>query len=119
VNGKRVAAHRLAYEDVIGPIPAGLHILHSCDHPPCCNPAHLRAGTHQENMDDREARGRGNRTPKRGEDQCFARLTEADVLSIRNQYAAGGISQRILANLYNVHVMTVNDVIKRRTWKHI
>lgn len=38
--------------------PPGLHILHSCDNPPCCNPRHLRAGTHFDNMQDRRSRGR-------------------------------------------------------------
>lgn len=53
-------AHRLAYEVFVGPIPEGLHILHSCDNPPCCNPTHLRAGTSKENARDRIARGRNN-----------------------------------------------------------
>ena len=33
-------------------------VLHSCDTPSCCNPNHLRTGTHQENMNDMKARGR-------------------------------------------------------------
>ena len=33
-------------------------VLHSCDNQSCCNPTHLRAGTHQDNMDDAKLRGR-------------------------------------------------------------
>lgn len=51
-------AHRVAYELANGPIPTGLCILHSCDNPPCCNPAHLRAGTKLENSQDCVRRGR-------------------------------------------------------------
>lgn len=56
-RGRTMAAHRAIYAAVHGEISEGLYILHSCDNPPCCNPAHLRAGTPQENMDDRHRSG--------------------------------------------------------------
>jgi hypothetical protein len=60
-NGKsiNVYAHRIAYEIAHGPIPSGAVIRHTCDTRLCCNAAHLIAGTHQQNVDDREERGRG------------------------------------------------------------
>jgi len=64
---RRRAAHRVAYEIHVGPIPDGLCILHARDCPNrnCVNPAHLRPGTQKENMADREAvgHGRGRGTP--------------------------------------------------------
>lgn len=53
-----VLTHRIAYQEFIGPIPNGLHVLHSCDNPPCINPAHLRVGTNNDNMRDRSERDR-------------------------------------------------------------
>lgn len=54
---KIVRAHRVAYELYRGPVADGMHVLHSCDNPVCCNPRHLRVGTHGDNMRDRQARG--------------------------------------------------------------
>ena len=56
---KPVRCHRYVWEQYNGPIPDGLCVLHSCDNPPCLNPAHLRLGTHQQNVNDRSSRGRG------------------------------------------------------------
>lgn len=58
VFGPGVVAHRVAWEVAHGPIPDGLHVLHTCDNPPCCNPGHLRLGTPQDNVDDMMRKGR-------------------------------------------------------------
>lgn len=51
INGKHkwLLAHRLAYELVVGPVPAGLVIDHLCRVRACVNPAHMRAVTSREN----------------------------------------------------------------------
>jgi hypothetical protein len=58
IQGRTYKLHRLAYEHLVGPIPDGLLILHTCDNPPCCNPAHLYPGTPAQNMLDKKNRGR-------------------------------------------------------------
>lgn len=58
VNGRRVFAHRRAYELACGPIPVGLQVLHRCDTPLCIRPAHLFLGTQADNMADMAAKGR-------------------------------------------------------------
>ena len=58
---KNLTAHRYAWILTHGQPPEGMHILHTCDNPPCCNPAHLRLGTHDENMADMKAKGRNSK----------------------------------------------------------
>lgn len=57
-DGKLRAAHRVSFEHFNGYLSSKLDVLHKCDNPSCVNPDHLRLGTHQDNMDDRGAKGR-------------------------------------------------------------
>lgn len=59
-SGRCMTAHRYAWTLLRGPVPAGMHLLHNCDVPACCNPDHIRLGTHEENMADMKAKGRQN-----------------------------------------------------------
>jgi hypothetical protein len=68
-KGAHRRAHRVVYEEMIGPIPEGLVLRHQCDNPPCVNPNHLEPGTHKENSDDCWSRGRGW-TPQMGLTEC-------------------------------------------------
>lgn len=49
VNRRTMYAHRYAYELCRGPVPGGMHVMHLCNNKLCCNPAHMKAGTPQEN----------------------------------------------------------------------
>ena len=111
VNGKSWYTHRLALE-LEGVDTSGHYVLHSCDNPRCCNPKHLRLGTHQDNMADKISRGRQTRGTKVNS----AKLTEKDVLEIR---AIRGMSQRAIADRYGVTGETIRRIINRKTWKHI
>lgn len=60
-DGNRRVAHRIAYEYAKEPIPLDrgeVVVMHSCDHPPCCNPDHLSLGTDLTNIRDMIAKGR-------------------------------------------------------------
>lgn len=61
VNHRNINSHRAAWAAFRGPIPDGLHVLHSCDVPSCINPDHLFLGTHADNMRDRMVKGRYRR----------------------------------------------------------
>src|SRR5262245_48011177 len=57
---RSVLAHRYGYQLEVGPVPPGLNVLHTCDNPPCQNPRHWFLGTHKDNTEDKERKGRGN-----------------------------------------------------------
>ena len=114
VAGRLASAHRVAYELTNGPIPKDLHALHTCDAPPCCNPAHIFLGTNLDNMRDRCSKGR----QARGERTAKAKLTEANVVEIRARNAAGE-SQAALARSFGVSVGAIAGIVHRRNWRHV
>lgn len=57
-RGVHWTSHRAAWTLAHGPIPDGMWVLHRCDNPPCCNPAHLFLGTVKDNVRDMHAKGR-------------------------------------------------------------
>jgi hypothetical protein len=112
-SGKNGYAHRLAYEIAHGSIPAGLCVLHRCDNPPCCNPAHLSLGTDLDNSADCRAKGRD----ARGERVAGAKLTRAKADAIRSRFAAGGTRALDLAAEFAVGRTTIYNVVRGATWR--
>ena len=57
---KRVAhyAHRAASAATHGELPKGAIVMHRCDTPLCCNPAHLCIGSQADNLKDMANKGR-------------------------------------------------------------
>lgn len=109
-------AHRLSW--VLAnekPIPDGMVVCHSCDNPRCVNPAHLWLGTHDENMQDKIAKGRHTTSHARGEARPEAKLTEQQVrviLADARPYSA-------IAADYGVHTQTVSSIKNRHSWAHV
>ena len=116
VLGKNIKAHRYSWAEINGPVPKNKHILHKCDTPACCNPKHLFIGTHQDNMADMYKKNR--RKPAIGSKASKAKLTEAQIPTIRILYKQG-ISSRKLANQFNVSRTTILELVRGNTWTHI
>lgn len=117
VDGTRrtIAAHRLSYETFVGHIPEGMEVCHKCDNPCCVNPEHLFVGTRQDNIDDREAKGRNH--PPKGSNNGRSKLTESDVLSARFERLKNKTSYQKLAEKYGVSKRTMQNAINGKTWK--
>ena len=119
INGKVHGTHRVAYEWAYGPIPEGMFVCHKCDNRPCCNPEHLFLGTVADNNADARQKGRHRNNPPRGEANTSAKLTEAQVIAIREAYANKEANQTQLAKRYGVDLSTVWAIIRRKGWKHV
>lgn len=107
-------AHRFSWTIHNSPIPKGQSVLHKCDNPICVNPNHLFLGSQADNVADMMSKNR--HADQRGENQTSAKLTESIVHLIRNN---PNVSSKEWAKKFNVTVPTINDIKKRRTWKHI
>lgn len=122
-------AHRLAYVLTYGaPPPDRPQVLHRCDTPRCCNPAHLYAGTNRDNIADRHARGRDARGARsgarlhpervaRGERVNTAKLSAADIPTIRA--APSTLPNSVLARRYGVSTVMVGKIRRRIAWRHV
>lgn len=111
-EGRNVRLHRLVFYRAHGWWPPV--VMHTCDTPICEEPAHLVAGTHQSNVADRQTKLR----QARGESQGLAKLTERQVLDIRNRHAAGE-SYRALASAFGTNFSNIALIVKRKTWSHV
>jgi hypothetical protein len=98
-QGKRVMAHKQAYEEVRGAVPDGLVLDHLCKNILCINPEHLEAVTQAENVQ----RSR------------LAKLTQQQVLAIR-KLRAGGKQPKELAALFSVTPAHIGDIVAGRRW---
>lgn len=126
--GKRMTflAHRIGYFLAYGKDPGSLMVCHKCDVPACNNPRHLFLGTYSDNLRDAYSKGLmptgdahyWRRHPVYGEKKGSAKLTEADVVKIRELYAYG-INRAALSRKYGVCFGSIDCVVKRKTWQHV
>jgi hypothetical protein len=103
-------AHLVSWVLGHGPAPQGLYILHRCDNPPCIRPSHLFAGTPKDNTQDMIAKGRWGNPAARGERNSHAKLIEAQVVAIRERFAAGELRAALAAE-YGLTPACIGDII--------
>lgn len=101
VDGRWQKAHRYAFYLAHGYWPKVT--LHTCDNPPCCNPAHLIDGTQKTNAQDMARKRRhGN-----------ARVTVRGVEVIRQMMAAGH-TYRSVGEYLGLSYHSVYSVLRER-----
>ena len=111
-EGRSRPSHRFAYEDVVGPIPEGMCVLHKCDNPPCCNPSHLRLGTLAENSADMAVKRRS----ASGERNGGAKMRLEDVEVMRRMRNVDGLTQSEIARRYGLSQAHVSKIVRNESW---
>ncbi len=97
--GGHSTAHRIFYERVHGPVPRNVDVHHDCRVRNCVNPDHLRPMSRKAHFREE-----------------FGRLTLEDAEAIRQEYAAGGASQRAISIRYGISQQNVSTIVLGRRW---
>lgn len=99
--GHDISAPRWLWMTLFGPLPDDLAVSHTCGHPGCMNPHHLRACSQA----DANRAGIG------------ATLTPADVLDIKRAKKGRTIgTAALLAERYGVSRRLIFDIWGKRAW---
>ncbi len=114
-NGTRktITTHRAMWIAENGAIPDGLWVLHHCDNSKCINPKHLYLGNREDNVRDRESRGRNIVPNLKHEEHPMAKLNWEGVGMIRSRRNS---TQQELADEFGVSRETIKDVLGMKTW---
>ncbi len=147
VEGRPKLAHRICFSIKKHAIPDGLCVCHSCDNPPCVNPAHLWIGTRGDNNRDRTAKGRtarttGDRNGSRTHPETRLRGSASPFHALAEKYSIGVANNKAklddnkvremrairaetmrsfssIAREYGVTKAAARFAISGITWKHI
>lgn len=117
--GVIVIAYRqyVASRIVLDEYDPDVQVMHTCDNPPCVNPAHLQRGTIQQNQYDK---GRKGRAAKGMANRGGNRLTDDDVREIKRRLRSP--ENPTLASLgreFGVSGVMIGYINRGQQWRHI
>lgn len=129
-TGQNIVASRISAFLEHGAPKEGKNALHSCDNPICCNPRHLRWGTHKENSADAVERNRASKPPlnykgrhtgkmPKGTDLKHAVLTDDKVKEIFRLFVNEAMSVKDIAEHIGVKHSPVYHVCSGAAWRHV
>jgi len=111
VDGVYFYAHILAYRLFKGLVPKGQCVCHTCDNPPCCNPAHLFLGSKKANADDRDAKGRQHKHEARFHRDHMSPWKACGIVALDLM----GHGKHLIAEELDVSPSKVTDVLRGKS----
>lgn len=96
--------------------PDGMQVLHTCDNPACCNPAHLYFGTHEQNMRDKVERDRCRTGDQKGAKNGAAKITNEQLALIVRRIRSGWNNKQIATDMPIGHAM-VSKIRLGHLWR--
>jgi len=114
LNGKRLLcpAHRLVWQYFYGDIPPKLYINHKNGIKKDNRPENLELLTHSEN--DKHKYKIGLQKPLKGEKYPYIKLTNKQIICIKNLYKNSKISQRKIAKIFNVSQSLISLIVNNK-----
>lgn len=115
INGGHTVAHRIAYEWLVGPIPEGMEIDHTCHNRSCVNPAHMRVVTHKQNQENNAGAYHNSSSGVRGVIRVSSRNHwRTEVVHNKKTYSAGTFqdveSAAVAVKALRLELFTHNDL---------
>ena len=110
--------HDLMLTSFFGPRPPDMICRHLDGDPTNNEIDNLIWGTQSANLIDSMQHGTRFQPDNRGQRQWKAKLTDTDVIAIK-KLLISGISQRQIAQQFNVHPTTISCIAVGKTWRHI
>lgn len=107
--------HRLVLRAFVGACPSGQEVRHLDGNPRNNRASNLKYGTAKENSADQVRHG----TRAEGDKNGQRRLSSTDVRRVLSEYTTGAYTQQKLADKYGVKIMTINHIVRGRTWRSL
>lgn len=109
VAGRMEKAHRISYQEFVGPIPDGLFVCHSCDVRNCIEPSHLFLGAPKDNTADMIDKGRNSRSGGGSPKLTLEQRTEIKE-SVRSGETIRSLSSRFGVSKSSIRYIANNDI---------
>lgn len=110
-----IRASRFAYAVTNKRDPGKLFTCHTCDNPPCCNPAHLWLGDTKANSHDMVKKGRSNTGPQDGQNNGNAKLTAEEVAEIK-RFIFAGMNNKVIGEIFEITHSLVSRIRLGKSW---
>lgn len=123
-DGRVQDGHRISWQIYRGKIPSGIFVCHVCDNRRCVNPEHLFLGTQKDNVQDAIKKNRFHFVPKekqfpKGKIAENRKLTDKQVIDIRNRAKIGKINKYALGREFGVDEKAIRLLLKGETYWRI